>query len=50
MNFDLSDDQGAFAEAAQQFSNLQLLPMAAEWDQNSIFPKDVLKAAGDMAL
>ncbi|WP_261859041.1 acyl-CoA dehydrogenase family protein [Photobacterium sanguinicancri] len=48
MNFDLSDDQGAFAEAAQQFSNQQLLPMAAEWDQNSIFPKDVLKAAGDM--
>ncbi|OZS44450.1 acyl-CoA dehydrogenase family protein [Photobacterium sanguinicancri] len=48
MNFDLSDDQGAFAEAAQQFSNQQLLPMAAEWDQNSIFPKDVLKAAGEM--
>ncbi|WP_281222883.1 acyl-CoA dehydrogenase family protein [Photobacterium sanguinicancri] len=48
MNFDLSDDQGAFAEAAQQFSNQELLPMAAEWDQKSIFPKDVLKAAGEM--
>ncbi|MGF1787740.1 acyl-CoA dehydrogenase family protein [Photobacterium swingsii] len=48
MNFDLSDDQGAFAEAAQQFANQELLPMAAEWDQKSIFPKDVLKAAGDM--
>ncbi|MGF1690903.1 acyl-CoA dehydrogenase family protein [Photobacterium kagoshimensis] len=48
MNFDLSDDQGAFAETAQQFSNQELLPMAAEWDQHSIFPKNVLKAAGDM--
>ncbi|KDM91694.1 acyl-CoA dehydrogenase family protein [Photobacterium galatheae] len=48
MDFELNDDQRAFAEAARQFSQEQLLPMAASWDETSTFPKDVLRKAGEM--
>lgn len=48
MDFELNEDQQAFADAAKQFSDQALLPNAAEWDENSHFPKDVLKQAGEM--
>ncbi len=46
MDFELNEDQQAFADAAKQFSDLALLPYAAEWDEKAIFPKEVLKASG----
>ena len=48
MDFELNEDQRAFAETAQQFAMGQLAPMAAEWDEKQVFPKDVIKAAGEL--
>jgi len=42
---DLGEDQLAFQEMADQFGQEQLAPHAEEWDQNKIFPKDVLREA-----
>ncbi|MFW1370958.1 acyl-CoA dehydrogenase family protein [Vibrio parahaemolyticus] len=48
MDFELNEDQRAFADTAQQFSLERLAPMAAEWDEKQIFPKDVLREAGEL--
>ncbi|EJG1709674.1 acyl-CoA dehydrogenase family protein [Vibrio parahaemolyticus] len=48
MDFELNEDQRAFADTAQQFSLERLAPIAAEWDEKQIFPKDVLKEAGEL--
>ncbi|MGY5839545.1 acyl-CoA dehydrogenase family protein [Vibrio chemaguriensis] len=48
MDFELNEDQRAFADTAQQFADERLSPMAAEWDEKQIFPKDVLREAGEL--
>ncbi|ELA9421514.1 acyl-CoA dehydrogenase [Vibrio parahaemolyticus] len=48
MDFELNEDQRAFADMAQQFSLERLAPMAAEWDEKQNFPKDVLREAGEL--
>jgi alkylation response protein AidB-like acyl-CoA dehydrogenase len=48
MNFELTDDQLAFAETAKQFSDQELAPFAAQWDRDHIFPIDTFKKAGDL--
>lgn len=48
MNFDLTEDQQMFADTAKQFSDSELLPNAAKWDQEHIFPKDVISKAGEL--
>ena len=48
MDYELSEDQAAFRDVARQFSDRQLAPNAADWDANKTFPKDVIKAAGDL--
>lgn len=48
MDFELNEDQRAFAETAEQFSLEKLAPMAATWDEEQIFPKDVLREAGEL--
>ncbi|KJY84682.1 acyl-CoA dehydrogenase [Vibrio galatheae] len=48
MDFELNDDQRAFADLAAQFSRDQLAPNAAKWDEEQIFPKPVLKQAGEL--
>ncbi|MBA5763170.1 acyl-CoA dehydrogenase family protein [Vibrio sp. 404] len=48
MDFELNEDQVAFAEAAKQFSDQMLAPNAAEWDENAHFPKDVIRQAGEL--
>lgn len=48
MNFDLTEDQQMFADLAKQFSDSELLPNAAKWDQEHIFPKDVIAKAGEL--
>ncbi len=48
MDFELTEDQRAFSDAASQFANEQLAPMAAEWDEKQIFPTQVLQQAGEM--
>jgi alkylation response protein AidB-like acyl-CoA dehydrogenase len=48
VNFDLTEDQQMFADTAKQFSDSELLPNAAKWDQEHIFPKDIIAQAGEL--
>lgn len=48
MNFDLSEQQRAFQDAARQFAAEEMAPHAAHWDEECIFPIDVIKKAGEL--
>ena len=48
MDFELSDDQRAFQQAAREFAQREMAPQAARWDAEGIFPKDVLRQAGEL--
>ena len=48
MDFELSDDQQAFVDTARQFARKSLAPHAARWDAEAVFPKDVLREAGEL--
>lgn len=48
MDFELSDEQLAFVQAARDFTRGELAPHAADWDENEIFPKDAFAKAGAM--
>ena len=48
VNFNLTEDQQMFADTAKQFSDAELLPNAAKWDQEHIFPKAVITKAGEL--
>lgn len=48
MNFNLTEDQQMFAQTAKQFSDAEFLPYAAKWDQEHIFPKDIIAKAGEL--
>ncbi|MEP5765308.1 MAG: acyl-CoA dehydrogenase family protein [Halieaceae bacterium] len=48
MDFSLTDDQQAFVDSARAFAEGVLAPKAAEWDETSHFPKDVLAQAGEL--
>jgi hypothetical protein len=46
MDFELSEEQRAFRDAARAFARGELAPHAAEWDEGKIFPRDTIAAAG----
>ncbi|MET4576071.1 acyl-CoA dehydrogenase family protein [Ottowia thiooxydans] len=48
MDFELSEDQRAFADTARQFAQAELAPHAAEWDAQSIFPREAIAKAGEL--
>jgi alkylation response protein AidB-like acyl-CoA dehydrogenase len=48
MDFSLSDEQRAFVDSARAFSDAVLAPGAAQWDADSVFPKEALAAAGEL--
>ncbi len=48
MNFELSDEQRAFREAARQFAAKEFAPHVAEWDETSHFPREAIRLAGEM--
>ncbi|MEP3588153.1 MAG: acyl-CoA dehydrogenase family protein, partial [Marinobacter sp.] len=48
MDFNLTEDQLAFREAARAFAEKSMAPHAAKWDDEHIFPVDVMKEAGEM--
>ena len=43
MDFTLSEDQTAFQDMARRFAEEAMAPHAADWDENSTFPEDVLR-------
>jgi len=48
MDFELNEDQIAFSDMARAFAQNEMEPHAAEWDQEQIFPVDVLQKAGEL--
>ncbi|KHT51846.1 acyl-CoA dehydrogenase family protein [Vibrio sinaloensis] len=48
MDFELNEEQRAFSDTAAQFAEQRLMPNAAKWDSEQIFPKEVLSEAGEL--
>ena len=48
MDFELSEDQRAFADTARQFAQAELAPHAAQWDREAHFPRDAIAKAGEL--
>ena len=45
MDFDLSEEQRAIQDTARAFARSEMMPHAKDWDENSTFPVDTLRAA-----
>ncbi len=48
MNFEPSEDQRAFQATARAFAAEHMAPHAARWDEDNVFPRDVLQAAAGL--
>ena len=48
MDFELSEDQRAFADTARAFAEAELAPHAAHWDAECIFPREAIAKAGEL--
>jgi alkylation response protein AidB-like acyl-CoA dehydrogenase len=46
--FSLTDDQLAIQEMARRFTADNITPFAGEWDENSYFPRDVIRQSGEL--
>jgi len=46
--FGLTEDQLAFQQVALNFAKSEMQPHAQKWDREEIFPKDVIKKAGEL--
>src|SRR5216110_220040 len=45
MDFELSEEQRAIQDTARAFARGEMMPWAKEWDENSTFPVETLRAA-----
>src|SRR6202011_4851784 len=45
MDFNLTEEQQAFRDTARQFATARMLPEAARWDAEKIFPVETLREA-----
>ncbi|MCZ4330333.1 acyl-CoA dehydrogenase family protein [Castellaniella denitrificans] len=48
MDFRLTEEQQAFAQAAREFAQGELAPYAAQWDEEHIFPREAFAKAGQL--
>jgi alkylation response protein AidB-like acyl-CoA dehydrogenase len=48
MDFDLTTEQKDYRDLANNFSEKELKPHAAQWDREAIFPKEALSKAGEL--
>ena len=48
MDFELSEEQRAFQQAAREFAVQELAPYAAEWDAQTHFPRQTIAHAGEL--
>ncbi len=46
--FELTDEQLQIQEMARAFTADAITPHAAEWDENSIFPRDTIRSAAEL--
>src|ERR1700756_1298905 len=45
MDFELSEEQRAFAAVARTFAREEMMPFAREWDEGEVFPVEALRRA-----
>ncbi|CAN7417399.1 acyl-CoA dehydrogenase family protein [Acidovorax delafieldii] len=48
MDFELTEEQRAFAQTARDFAQAEFAPHAARWDEEGIFPKEAIAKAGEL--
>lgn len=48
MDFELTEEQRAFAQTARDFAQAELAPHAAHWDEEGIFPRETIAKAGEL--
>ena len=48
MDFELTEEQRAFAQTARDFAQAELAPHAAHWDEEGIFPREAIAKAGGL--
>lgn len=48
MDFALTDDQIALRKSVREFAEAEIKPHVREWDEDSIFPMDVVKKCGQL--
>ena len=48
MDFELTEEQRAFAKTARDFAQAELAPHAAHWDEEGIFPREAIAKAGEL--
>ncbi|MDN4588280.1 acyl-CoA dehydrogenase [Xenophilus aerolatus] len=48
MDFELTEDQRAFADTARAFAASEFAPHAAQWDREAIFPREAIAKAGEL--
>ncbi len=48
MNFELTEEQRAFAQTARDFAQAEFAPHAAQWDEEGIFPREAIAKAGEL--
>ncbi|MDD0837484.1 acyl-CoA dehydrogenase family protein [Curvibacter sp. HBC61] len=48
MDFELSEEQRAFAQSARDFAQAEFAPHAARWDEEAIFPREAIAQAGEL--
>lgn len=48
MDFELSEEQRAFQDAARAFATGEMAPQAARWDEEKHFPRETIAAAGEL--
>ncbi|SHE64479.1 Acyl-CoA dehydrogenase [Ferrithrix thermotolerans DSM 19514] len=50
MDFELSQEQESFRKVVADFAESEIRPYVAKWDEEKIFPLDVVKKMGEMGL
>ena len=50
MNFELSEEQIVLQKSVRDFCERMIVPNARRWDQEEIFPHEVIPAMGEMGL
>ncbi len=50
MDFDLSEEQVAFAKVVRDFAESEIAPYAEQWDRDHAFPVDTVRAMGRLGL
>lgn len=48
MDFELTEEQRAFADTARAFAASEFAPHAAQWDREAIFPREAIAKAGEL--